>query len=241
MSRRRILQVLKTKQINTPGRKREELSPETVQLILDLKRQGYTIEEIQNYLSGVNINVSKYKVWSTLREQKTRKLSGEINKMFKKWDSIIAVILLHPKAGTRRLKLLLILDIRNCKILLWVLTESLRLRNVIELLDSVLESNMRNRIHVVISRTPPLVPTRGHENKLTRHLKKLRITYHWITSEDLVRIQKRITKRLSRNMEPEQPEVWFEKSGIALIERYCSEYVKLIGLEVGKDEIPGET
>ena len=233
VSRRRVLQVLKKKRINTPGRKKKELSPEIVNLIVDLKRRGYTIEEIRNYLAGIGVRVSRYKVWSTINEHRRRLLSEEIGRALKGWGSVIGIILLHLRAGDENFKLLLIVNLRECKIVKWRMERTLRLKEVIWLLDETLRWNTGKTL-VVISRRPPLVPTRGPDNRLTKHLKNLGIPYMWITSRELVKIQKKVSRKLSREIDPQRPREWFERKGVNFVEGVCSSYLKRVW-EVGKN------
>ncbi|CAI1494105.1 conserved protein of unknown function [Thermococcus nautili] len=235
VSRRRVLQVLKTKQIKTPGRKKKELPSEIVNLIVDLKERGHTIEEIHNHLLKTGVKISRYKVWSVIREHRTKQISGEILQTLLEWDAVVGILVLHITLKEQRNRLLLMVDVKNCKILLWKLAESLRLKPIIATIDGVLECLKGKRTLILLSRTPPLVPTRGKDNKLTRHLKNLGVEYQWITSEELIRIQKRLSRRISKEISHENPYEWFKTRGVELVETSCSSYMKRIGMEVGKD------
>jgi len=236
VSRRRILQILKTKQIKTPGRKKKEFPSEIINLIVDLREQGYTIEEIHNHLLKMGVEISRYKVWSVIREHRTKQISGEILQTLLEWDAVIGIMVLNITLKEQRNRLLLIVDIKNCKILLWKLAESLKLKPTIDTIDGILECLRGKRTLVLLSRTPPLVPTRGKDNKLTRHLKNLGVEYQWITSEELIRIQKRLSRRISKEISHENPYEWFKTQGVKLVETLCLSYMRYIGREVDKDE-----
>jgi len=235
VSRRRVLQVLKTKQIKTPGRKKKELPLEIVNIIVDLKERGHTIEEIRSHLMGIGVEVSRYKVWSVIREHRMKRIAREVLQMLIEWDEVVGVLVLHLTLKGQRRRLLLVMDVKNCRVLLWKLAESLRLKFIISAVDDVLERLEEGRTLVLLSRTPPLVPTRGRDNKLTRHLRNVGVAYRWITSEELIRIQKRLSRRISREISPKNPHEWFRKQGVELVEKSCSYYLRCIGMEVDGD------
>ena len=236
VSRRRVLQVLKTKQIKTPGRKKKKLSLETINTIVSLNKMGHTIDEIHNHLLKTGVKISRYKVWSVIREHRTKQISGEILQTLLDWDAVVGVLVLHITLKEQRNKLLLIVDVKNCKILLWKLAESLRLKSIIDTIDDILEYLKGKRTLILLSRTPPLVPTRGKDNKLTRHLKNLGVEYQWITSEELIRIQKRLSRRVSKEISHENPHEWFKTRGVKLVEAFYLSCLRQMIKGVDKNE-----
>ena len=188
VSRRRVQQVLKNPKLGQPGRKRIEVPPEIEERVVQLRKKGYTIDEIQRRLSSEGYKLSRYMVSKILKEHKSkifmrilnefRGLLGSVSLVF-----FIGIIPQISCENGRELKFLIICNVRECKVVYCSAFEKLTLKDVIEVFDSIVLKSQKPDL-VVLFPTSPLVPTRDSGNKLVNHLKNLGISYIWFP-EDL--------------------------------------------------------
>ena len=202
VSPRRIQQVIRNPEIKKPGRKSVQVPPELRKLIIQLRKEGLTITQIQRTFHSRGYKVSRYKIWRTIKEYEKNELSKIINTLKRLRHGsgpIIYVDVIRirlPEGGKKLAKLFLILNISKGKVVYCDIFESLTLRDVIGTLDRYLEETRPSL--VILSRTPPFVPTRGSENKLTRHLKSTRIQYVWIPERLLTSYRRDAVRRIKK-------------------------------------------
>ena len=224
VSPRRIQQVIRNPAISKPGRKSVQVPLELRELIIQLRKEGLTITQIQRTLHLKGYNISRYKIWKTLKEYEKKELLKTINilKRLRHGDGPIVYVdiirIRLPGRDKKLAKLFLILNASKGKVTYCDIFESLTLRDTVDILDRYLQE-VRPSL-VILSRTPPFVPTRGSENKLTRHLKSTKIPYTWIPEglstscrRDAVRMIKKIFKSGNSCLEnlPQKVEICIEK------------------------------
>lgn len=190
---RRIQQILVTKNIQKPGRPRKKIPPEIEERIIGEYLKGKGIPTIHNELKRDGVTVSKYKIWRILsekgvikrKEKKEEKHSRSLmdflslfedKKISMKQNKIILIGILYmtSKCTVRRVFFEVINRAGNIEV------ESIKTQwtNIREITNEI-DRELNDVILVMITRVPPLVPTRG-QNALTRNLQRKGIKYEWV-------------------------------------------------------------
>jgi len=242
VSRRRIYQVLKSKKIKKPGRKRMRVPEDVAKMILCFHRKGLSIDSIKRELEIRGIKISRYKVWITIYEAKFEMFRTICTEIYNKWKQVIIILILMIPYNRKFLRLLLVLDVKNCKILNWGLYPSIRLIDVIGVIRKSITQYKPEETVIFISKTPPLVPTRGKKNRLTRYLDNTGISYQWLPSSITKRARRGLLKMIRSNLgnagDVEEIKRWISTEGIKLIEDKCHECKLLLKIkEAEVDEV----
>ncbi|WP_457741377.1 hypothetical protein [Thermococcus sp.] len=230
VSERRIFQILKAGKVEIPGRKKKKLPKKIVKTILELREQGFRISSIKRELEQRGIAISRYKIWDTLHEHEMKTLHENLKKSFSTYDRVflmsILTVVVKKKKRKLRYKLLVVGNMNECRACFWTVKRKLTLGDVISIIDEVLAKEISQgfSILVYISKVPPVVPTKGNENKLTRHLTKLGVAYAWIEHPLAKKVQRRVARKIRRELERENPknvEEWINSTGINIFKREC--------------------
>ncbi|WP_456395083.1 helix-turn-helix domain-containing protein [Thermococcus sp.] len=242
VSRRRIFQVLKSGKIKKPGRKRMRVPEDVAKMILYFHRKGLSIDSIKRELEIRGIKISRYKVWTTIYEAKFEMFSTVCNDIYNKWKRIIIILILMIPYNRKFLRVLLVLDVKSCEVLNWELYPSIRLIDVIEVIRKSITQYKPEETVIFISRTPPLVPTRGKKNRLTRYLDSIGISYQWLPSSITKRARRELLKMIRSNLgnagDADGIRRWISTEGIRLIEDKCHECKLLLKIkEAEVDEV----
>lgn len=223
VSPRRIQQILKNPSLKKPGRKRIELSPELRGEIIQLREKGYTINQIHQNLESRRYSISRYKIWKTLKEHQESEMMKTINdfrSLIKDYRSAVHVSVIPlVKEDNSLLRLFVIVDIPKCKVIYCDIVRSLSLKEVINIFDfHVLRVQIPEL--VILFPTTPLIPTRSSENRLTRHLKNLGISYLWIPKP----LRKIYIKEVARIKKLFRSELGCSPKLIKQIEEACGKF-----------------
>ena len=187
VSPRRIQQVIKNPRLEKPGRKVIEVSPELEERIVQLRGYGYTIDEIHRILTFSGYKISRYRVWKILKEHRIKKFRKMIEEFGSVCTSVNSVFFIGASPTVscedgKKVKFLIICNVRKCEIVYCNTFEKLTLKTVIELFDSIVLRYQKPDL-VVLFPTSPLVPTRCQRNRLTNHLENLGISYVWFPEQ----------------------------------------------------------
>ncbi|WP_297481390.1 helix-turn-helix domain-containing protein [Thermococcus sp.] len=201
VSPRRIQQILRNPELKTPGRRHRKLPVWIRDRIVQLNEQGYSINKIYIVLKSEGISISKYKIWKTIQEYKsikTEKTREEFRQIIKTHSPAVQICIINGGKNSVS-KLLLIIKIPDCKVLYCRVFEKLKLRDIIQVFDSEVIKSFKPKL-VVLTPVPPLVPTRGSSNRLTRHLNNLQIPFVWIPKslKEVYKSYEREIKKLFR-------------------------------------------
>jgi transcriptional regulator len=242
VSPRRIWQILKSKKISRPGRKKV-LVPENVKReILCLRSKGYSISKITTELQMRGFQITRYLVWRVIREEYekfiVKRACGQIKNMFHEYDKILGLQIIPFNLNSserRKYKLVFLIDCRRCSVVSWKVYYSLRLVYIITMIDEVIHNHRMDKIFLCLPRRPPLAPTRDCDNRLTKHLKNLNIEYMWLPRE-LVKTYKRYIKLMTNMLDQfstmEEVVEWMSCEGVSFIEKACKKLVSELKKEV---------
>jgi len=240
ISKRRVCQILKDKRLRKPGRKPVAIDEDVKNLILRLRRRGYSIDRIHGYLLSKEIHVSRYRIWKTIKEHELFKRGFLLQKFLQEWELVVVILLLNLKILETTYKLLVAIEIPSCRVVSYRLKRSVRLNDVIEILDRDLSPRAPKRTLLLLSRVPPLVPTRSCTNRLIKHIKNMRWEYRWIPTKELRHIRNTLIKTIMDELQgkmisTEDIHSWFSNEGTKLIEVKCHEYLDDICNKLGGD------
>ena len=187
VSKRRIQQILKDPKLGEPGRKKIKVPQEIGELVIRLRKEGYTIDEIQQRLSSEGYKLSRYMVWKILKEHRIKIFREILNEFTGLCSSVNSVFFIGVSPtilceDKRKLKILIVCNVRECKVVYCGAFEKLTLKDIISVFDSIVLKDQKPDL-VVLFPTPPLVPTRDSGNKLVNHLKNLGISYIWFPEQ----------------------------------------------------------
>lgn len=231
VSERRIFQVLKAGKVEIPGRKKKKLPKEAVETILELKKRGFGITSIKRELERRGIVVSRYKIWNTIREHEMRTLQEHLKRSFSKYDRVFLIAILSIVVRRRcRYKFLVVTNMNECSAYFWTVKRGLTIDDVISIMDGILADEIQQgfSILVYLSKVPPIAPTKGCENKLTKHLTRLGVAYAWIEHPLVKKTQRRIARKIREELEKENPkniEEWINSIGIDIFKRECFSFI----------------
>ncbi|WP_297464158.1 hypothetical protein [Thermococcus sp.] len=236
VSPRRIQQVLKNPELKVPGRKNTEIPSEAKDMIIQLGKEGYTIDRIQEALKLAGYSISRYKVWKLLkeyRENQTSKELSEFRKIIKSHRHTVYIGIIHL-GGTQNnsIKLLILLKVPECQTLSCETFDSISLKKVIQIFDMCVLQYQCKPDLVVLSPVPPLVPTKGSENRLIRHLTKIGVKYVWFP-KTLKKTYEREIKKVKKLFKSQYS---CSQGLITLIEEMCKRFYGVSDYEgVDKD------
>lgn len=229
VSQRRIQQILKNPKLKKPGRKPNEISPRLKKKVIQLRKEGYTIKQIHQILGSYGCHISRYKVWKIVREYREIEMREIVNNVKFLINNHKSVILIGTspllREGDGLLRLFIILDVSKCHIIYCDVLRRLSLKKIIEIFDfHILRVSKPD--FVILSPVPPLVPTNGSENRLTRHLKNLGIPWIWIPEplkkeyrkeaekiKNLFRSERSCSLNLINQIERVCERIWGDKDG----------------------------
>jgi len=233
VSERRIFQVLKAGKVEIPGRKKKKLPKKVVKTILELREKGFGINSIKKELERRGITVSRYKIWNTIKEHEMRTLKEHLKRSFSTYDRVFLVAILSIIVKRKRrfgYKFLVITNMNECRAYFWTVKRGLTIDDVISIIDNVLSNEIQQGFSILIylSKVPPIVPTKGHENKLTRHLTRLGVAYAWVEHPLAKKVQRRIARKIREELErrnPKNVEEWINSVGINIFKRECFSFL----------------
>lgn len=201
ISPRRVQQIIKNPDLKRPGRRKIQVPPELKEKIISLRNEGNPIDQIHQAIRSMGYPISRYKIWSILKEHQERKFIEALRELQITHDDhdapVFLIGIVHTYCRDKRfLKILVICDVVEKKVMYCREFYSLTLREIISVLDLQILNAPKPKVIIMLP-VPPLVPTRGNENRLTSHLKNLGIQYKWIPNivkqvyrKDIKRIKK---------------------------------------------------
>jgi len=203
ISPRRVQQLIHEPVLKKPGRSRVEVPQKLKERIIALRREGHTIDRIHTILRSEGNNISRYKVWETIKSYEKKRIMQTLEQFKEKIDGeeviYVDVIPLKRKSGIL-LRVVVFYNIYKNKVIHCEVTGSVKLRDIIHHIDlKVLKTH--HNCFIVLSGASPLTPTRGCDNRLTRHLRNLGVSYVWLPEALKITCRRKVIKRIKETFE----------------------------------------
>lgn len=213
---RRVYQILKTQKIKKRGRPPKELDPAVVSKIITLRKEGFSISRIQKILDEEGISLSQYLVWKVIKKHLNCRSKGEcrikyemrrrINYLSRRFH-IIYLDILKARVNNERLTLLLVMDVKNCRVLELIHVPGITLNQIISKLESKYFKTLNPQsVFLVIYPIPPIAPTRTDKNKLVKFLKRKGVRYIWaegMIGKDVSECRNRLSRKVFKHLNEE--------------------------------------
>ena len=213
---RRVYQILKTQKIKKRGRPPKELDPAVVSKIITLRKEGFSISRIQKILDEEGISLSQYLVWKVIKKHLNCRSRGEcrikyemrrrINYLSRRFH-IIYLDILKARVNNERLTLLLVMDVKNCRVLELIHVPGITLNQIISKLESKYFKTLNPQsVFLVIYPIPPIAPTRTDKNKLVKFLKRKGVRYIWaegMIGKDVSECRNRLSRKVFKHLNEE--------------------------------------
>ena len=213
---RRVYQILHTKQVKKRGRPPTELDPAVISKIVSLRMRGFSISKIQRTLEEEGISLSRYLVWKVIKahlncntKEECRikyEMKRRINYISRKFR-ILYIDLLRTKLKNRKVTLLLIMDVTDCKVLELTPISDITLKAIISRLEGkYLKTFNPETLFLTIYPIPPLAPTKTKRNKLVKFLEKNGVRYIWATGtlgKDIKECRSKLSRKVFKQLNEE--------------------------------------
>lgn len=213
---RRVYQILKTQKIKKRGRPPKEVDSRVVSRVITLRKEGFSISNIQKILNKEGISLSQYMIWKIIKEHLNCKSRGEcrlkyemrrrINYISRRFH-IVYLDILKAKINDERLTLFLVVDVNNCRVLELTQAPAITLDWVISKLKSEYFKTLDLRsLFIVIYPVPPMAPTRTDRNKLIKFLKRKGVRYIWaegLIGKDVSECRNRLSRKVFKHLNEE--------------------------------------